>query len=446
MFIKVFRTLKTLRDGKNGVHYGVHLHRLTPMAGLFKRPRSTSWWCKYYVTDPATGTLRQIRKTTGQTSKSKAKLVAAELERTAHGVIKAGSDDAQRAKAILAEAVAEIEQGKFTALSARRHLASLVRIATGEEMPEYTTKTWIAEWLRRKARDSSKATMARYKGHAEAFLAWLGEERASRPLEAVTAQDARRWRESLQDSGRAGKTVLSYAKDISAAFRSAIREGLLAANPFSGLDALDTSDSLDRKPFTGEEVGRLLAAAPTEEWRGLILTAAFTGLRLGDAAKLQWSSIDLEARRIELMPSKTKRKKVTVRIPIQPDLLAYLLAAPVADDQPDAPVFPTLSKSAINSRAGLSLTFPKIMAAAGVDRGKASRDPEKRGAGRVTWERGFHSLRHTFTTWLRSAGVTEEDRMALTGHSTRDSHAIYSHADEAALRDAIAKLPTLPQS
>ena len=33
--------------------------------------------------------------------------------------------------------------------------------------------------------------------------------------------------------------------------------------------------------------------------------------------------------------------------------------------------------------------------------------------------------------------------MALTGHSTRESHQIYSHADEAALRDAIAKLPTL---
>jgi len=41
--------------------------------------------------------------------------------------------------------------------------------------------------------------------------------------------------------------------------------------------------------------------------------------------------------------------------------------------------------------------------------------------------------------------VSEEDRMALTGHSTRDSHAIYSHADEAALRKAISKLPTLPK-
>jgi integrase len=84
------------------------------------------------------------------------------------------------------------------------------------------------------------------------------------------------------------------------------------------------------------------------------------------------------------------------------------------------------------------------MAKAEVDRGKASRESEEdRGKGRITYERGFHSLRHTFTTWLRSAGVSEEDRMALTGHSTRDSHAIYSHTDEEALRDAISKLPSL---
>jgi integrase len=163
---------------------------------------------------------------------------------------------------------------------------------------------------------------------------------------------------------------------------------------------------------------------------------------------LSWDAVDLQAKRISLIPAKTKKKKREVRIPIQPDLLAYLLAAPVAQDSPTAPVFPTLAKKKPNGRGGLSEQFVALMAAAGVDRGKPSRQIEEgaeRGAGRVTWERGFHSLRHTFTSWLRNAGVSEEDRMALTGHSTRDSHAIYSHADEAALRKAISKLPTLPK-
>jgi integrase len=206
--------------------------------------------------------------------------------------------------------------------------------------------------------------------------------------------------------------------------------------------APSTDDSHDRKPFTESEVQAMIDSAPNEEWRGMILAAAFTGLRLGDVARLQWSSINLEKKMITLMPAKTKRKKREVMIPIQPDLLAYLEQVTITDDEPCAFVFPELAKLGIGTREGLSQNFVKIMAAADVSRGKPSKEKAE-GAGRITFERGFHSLRHTFTTWLRSAGVSEEDRMALTGHSTRDSHARYSHANEDNLRDAIGKLSSL---
>ena len=290
--------------------------------------------------------------------------------------------------------------------------------------------------------------MARYDGHLDAFREWLGPARCNKPLESLTPQHVREWRESLQDAGRAGKTVLSYVKDLGGVYRAAIREGLVSFNPCTALETIDTSDSQERQPFTLEEVSELLTAATSDEWRGLILVAAFTGLRLGDASKLSWSSVDLAGKKITLIPSKTKKKKREVHIPIQPDLLAYLESVPIHSDKPDAPVFEKLSQTRIGDRTGLSQTFNKIMLAAGVDRGKASRTEEegKAGVGRVTYERGFHSLRHTFTSWLRNAGVSEEDRMALTGHSTRESHQIYSHADEQAGRDAIAKLPTLKPS
>jgi integrase len=192
-----------------------------------------------------------------------------------------------------------------------------------------------------------------------------------------------------------------------------------------------------------------MKSSPTDQWRGMILAAAFTGLRLGDAAKLQWSSVDLEKKMITLMPAKTKRKKRMVSIPIQPDLLELFEGITITDDSPDAYVFPELATLGISDRSGLSRTFISIMETAKVSRGKPSKviadddDDKGKGAGYITYERGFHSLRHTFTTWLRSAGVSEEDRMALTGHSTRDSLAIYSHTEEQVLRDAVAQLPSL---
>lgn len=416
------------------------------MASIYKRTGSDKWQLQFYITDPATGEIRKVRMSSGLANKKKAQQFADEQERHRKLVMEAGGERAQQAKLLLAEAVGEIERETFTAPTARRYVGKLLALATGEALAEFTIESWIEEWLRRKSRDSSKATMARYRGHAKAFLDWLGDDRSKRPLESLTALDARRWRESLQDGGRGGKTILSYTKDIGAVYRAAIREGLVSFNPITALDTIDTSDSQERKPFTGGEVAALIQAAPCEQWRGLILTAAFTGLRLGDASKLAWDAIDLDAKKITVVPAKTKKKKREVRIPIQADLLAYLLAAPVADDSPAAPVFPKLAQLRIGDRTGLSQSFNKIMAKAGVSRGKPSRKIEEgatKGAGRITWERGFHSLRHTFTSWLRSVGVSEEDRMALTGHSTRESHAIYSHQDERALRDAIDKLPSL---
>lgn len=416
------------------------------MASLLKRKNSTVWWAQFYVIDPVAEQLKQVRKSTGHTNKKAAMVAAIEMERAAQGVTKAGSDRAQRAKAVLAEAVAEIEKETFTTLSARKFLAQLLAIATGEEMPTFTIQGWFTEWLRRKSRDSSKGTMARYKKSLDTFIAWLGEEKKAKPLESVTVANVRTWRDLLQDEGRAGKTVNKYTKDVGAAFRAAIREGLISFNPCAALEAVSTDDSLDRKPFNTAEVVALLAMASTNEWRGLILIAAFTGLRLGDGARLLWESIDLDKGLITLIPSKTKKKKREVTIPLQPDLHAFLLekAESRTDDEPC--VLPTLATKRANGRNGLSETFTKLMENADVDRGKTSREKsatESGIKGRMVYERGFHSLRHTFTSWLRAAGVAEEDRMALTGHSTRESHAIYSHADAQALRTAIAKLPSL---
>jgi integrase len=419
------------------------------MASLRKQKASNVWYAQFYVKDSKSGALIQVRKSTGETNKSKAKARAVDLERAGRGTIAAGSDEARLAKAIIAEMQIELEQGRFTAAAARNHLARLVTIATatGEQLPSFTLEMWVAEWLRRKERNSSKSTMARYKGHAGAFLSWMGTERRKKPLESVTGQDARKWREELQNEGRAGKTVLAYMKDAGSIYRGAIAEGLISFNPFTSLDSLDTSDSQERKPFTPSEVARLMSAAPCEEWHGLILVAVLTGLRLGDASKLSWSSVDIQAKLITLIPSKTKRKKREVRIPIHPDLLAFFESVHVRSDSPTAPVFSKLAKSSIGAGTGLSQTFNKIMSLAGVDRGKPSRDTAVTGTvGRVTYERGFHSLRHSFTSWLRDADVSEEDRMALTGHSTRESHQIYSHASEKAGQVAIAKLPSLTQA
>ena len=93
------------------------------MASLFKRPESSVWWTQYYVKMSGTGELKKIRRSTGQRSKKTAWTAAIEMERAAQGVMASGSDKARQAKAILAEAVAGIENGTFNIVSARKVLA-----------------------------------------------------------------------------------------------------------------------------------------------------------------------------------------------------------------------------------------------------------------------------------------------------------------------------------
>ena len=53
----------------------------------------------------------------------------------------------------------------------------------------------------------------------------------------------------------------------------------------------------------------------------------------------------------------------------------------------------------------------------------------------------FHDLRHTFNTRLMEAGVMQEVRKALMGHSSgEDVHSIYTHVELPAKREAIRKL------
>src|SRR5258708_39505661 len=53
----------------------------------------------------------------------------------------------------------------------------------------------------------------------------------------------------------------------------------------------------------------------------------------------------------------------------------------------------------------------------------------------------FHDLRHAFNTRLMEAGVMQEVRKALMGHSSgEDTNSIYTHVELPVKREAIRKL------
>jgi integrase len=208
------------------------------------------------------------------------------------------------------------------------------------------------------------------------------------------------------------------------ALQAALEAGLAKANVAKDVRPLPTEDSTEKAPFTPEEVRRMIDHPKTsEEWQGAILIAAHTGLRMGDVVRLTSEHVD--GTRLVIRPTKTKKAKKILTIPLTPPILAWI-------DGREGAFFPSL---AAVKKGTLSTTFTRIMASAGVARDIIE-------AGDVVKRRSFHSLRHSFASWMAEADIHADVRQKLTGHSSSGIHARYTHHDEA-LDRAVASLPTL---
>jgi integrase len=87
------------------------------------------------------------------------------------------------------------------------------------------------------------------------------------------------------------------------------------------------------------------------------------------------------------------------------------------------------------TKATISMAFTRLMDKAGVPRKVIL-------PGDIEASRSFHSLRHSFTSWLADADIHSDVRQKLTGHSSAGVHAKYSHHD-ASLARAVKTLPEL---
>jgi integrase len=179
-----------------------------------------------------------------------------------------------------------------------------------------------------------------------------------------------------------------------------------------------------------------------EEWRGMILFGLYTGQRLGDIATLTKQNLDLESKEVRLTTGKTGRRQI---LPLAGPLLKFVKTLPASDD-PAAPLFPRAH--AVVQRQGragnLSNLFHKILVAAGLADKRSHHSTGKgRNVSREQNEISFHSLRHTATTLLKSAGVSDAVAREFIGHDSPTVSKQYTHIPTDTLRQAANKLPDI---
>ena len=383
------------------------------MASIFRRPHSPFWFCSYRCSDG-----RWLKKSTKQTDRRKATEFCIKLE----------------------EAERSALSRTLTTAQARKLFNEVLERAGDEPLEDFTVQKWLLEWLKSKEASHAESTSERYGKPIQDFIAHLGN-RANLPLRAVTPRDVRSYRDALRKDGRAAATVNFAHKTIASALEAARRQAFIEANPAHAVDYLPThSERVEKGTLSPEEVEALTVAAPSDDWRGVILLAYLAGLRLKDCLSLTWANVDLPRRALSLIPRKTARTGKKLLIPMHPQLERFFLKHPAGERDND-PVFPSLCRLSAGGNRGASRLFQNIMAKAGVASGTLREGAGK--FGRKVAERSFHSLRHSYITALAHANVAVELRQKLAGHASEGQSLHYTHPEFAVLREAVEKLPGL---
>ncbi len=264
----------------------------------------------------------------------------------------------------------------------------------------------------------SRDTVRNYKTYFAHFFAFMKKTHpAITDIRMVDSAIVAQWVKKLNDDGIRFATFNKYVSALSSAFSSAALAGNVKSNPFKLIKRVSKTDVAHRKPFSSDEITRILDATPSDPFVGpIVVVAVCTAMRRRDCVLLEWSSIDLEQNFICVRANKTNER---LQIPILPRLRTVLEERP----RNCRYVFPeaaALFLAEKDNRNHFLLRLKKLLAAAGIDY-------DARNAFRSSYRRqrkaslsGWHAFKTTFCTMALDAGMTEALLKKVVGNQVVD--------------------------
>lgn len=212
-----------------------------------------------------------------------------------------------------------------------------------------------------------------------------------KPLRDVSPGDADRYKLHLIGKKLAPMTVRKRLQFATMIFRAAMRQRLIADNPFADVSVKASMPNRERF-ITADEAAKVLEACPNIDWRAIVVLARYGGLRCpSEVLSLRWQDIDWDAGRIVVTSPKTEHHpgKGTRTIPLFPELRPILAEAFELAPEGAVYVVDERMRKSSQGKAGwrncnLRTPFERIIKRAGL----------------TPWPRLFHNLRSSRQTEL----------------------------------------------
>jgi len=255
-------------------------------------------------------------------------------------------------------------------------------------------------------------------------------------LAEVAREELQEFVDEMADGGAAPATIKQYLGIIRRVFNVAAETRLEGAalftgpNPAQGIRLPAVQNSRERF-LTGEEADLLIGAAKQLTYPDLhdaIVLSLNTGLRLGELRRLTWREVDFGVAMVTVMDE--AQRKPGGKVPLNEAALEILRARKRSAAGPAGLVFPPILGDRL--RENLSHEFRRLVDRLGLNQGLAPDDRQRRVV--------FHTLRHTFASWLAVAGVDIYRIKTLMRHKTMAMTMRYAHLIPDATHEAVHKL------
>jgi hypothetical protein len=192
----------------------------------------------------------------------------------------------------------------------------------------------LDSYIARRSAGWKPASLKANKRSRERLVSYFGTDTL---VTAIKPSDAEDWRNSFKpkdddkpeddDKTLAEATICGFTRHAKSMFKAAVKDKLIADNPFADL-ASGSVAAEDRRYITAAETDALLDAAPDLQWRLLIGLGRMAALRVpSESHGLRWTDIDFAEARLSTACPKTERfggHHARRDVPISPQLMAIL--------------------------------------------------------------------------------------------------------------------------
>jgi integrase len=249
------------------------------------------------------------------------------------------------------------------------------------------------------------------------FKKWIDPVIGALPFSQIGVGELEKIRANLLKAGKALRTVQKIFTTIGTVWNDAKRKEIISQDCPTKKIKLDRFDNKRNRYFTHKEADAFLAELKAKHQPSYrqALISLHCGLRFGEIAALRWGDIDTQRKLIGIRNSKggfSRHARMT-------DEVKALFEGMDQGEREDL-IFPT---AAGTKQSDPHKVINKTIKELGFNKDVADRRQKL----------SFHSLRHTYASWLVNRGVGLYDVQKLVGHSDISLTQRYAHLSDAKL-------------